>query len=92
MIYSDEDKVEVMIDFPQPDKIRLSFTNAGKTLSEDEIRYLFSHFFRGENSKDKSGFGLGLVLTHRIIHLHSGSIYYEIPEENVNRFVVELTI
>ncbi len=92
VIYSDEDKVEVMIDFPQPDKIRLSFTNAGKTLSEDEIRYLFSHFFRGENSKDKSGFGLGLVLTHRIIHLHSGSIYYEIPEENVNRFVVELTI
>lgn len=88
--YSDNGKVEVLIEFPAPEKIRISFTNRGKPLSEDETRFLFSHFFRGENSRDKSGFGLGLVLTHRIFKLHSATIYYENPGAEVNRFVVEM--
>lgn len=90
VVYSENSKVEVLIDFPSPKTIKISFTNSGKTLSDSETKFLFSHFFRGENSKDKSGFGLGLVLTYRIIELHSGQIKYETPSENVNRFVVEM--
>ena len=88
--YSDDGKVEVLIEFPGPQKIRVSFTNRGTPLSPDETRFLFSHFFRGANSRDKSGFGLGLVLTHRIFSLHSATIYYETPGAEMNRFVVEM--
>ncbi|MBX2954106.1 MAG: HAMP domain-containing histidine kinase [Leadbetterella sp.] len=88
--YSDDGKVEVLIEFPAPQQIRISFTNRGMTLSAEETRLLFSHFFRGANSRDKSGFGLGLVLTHRIFKLHSATIHYETPAEEVNRFVVDI--
>ncbi|MDT4864932.1 Adaptive-response sensory-kinase SasA [compost metagenome] len=90
--YSDDRKVEVTLGFPDQDTIKISFINTGKTLSKDENRFLFSHFFRGMNSKDKPGFGLGLVLAHRIIHLHSGSIQYDILREGLNRFVTELPV
>lgn len=90
VIYSDDGKVDVLIGFPDPDKIRISFTNRGQPLSEEETRFLFSHFFRGANSRDKSGFGLGLVLTHRIFSLHAATIHYETPGGEVNRFVVEM--
>jgi len=88
--YSDNGKVDILIEFPVREKIRISFTNRGMPLSDDETRFLFSHFFRGANSRDKSGFGLGLVLTHRIFTLHSATIRYETPGEEVNRFVVEM--
>lgn len=90
--YSDDQKVEVALEFPDPETVKVSFTNTGKTLSPDENRFLFSHFFRGMNSKDKPGFGLGLVLAHRIIQLHSGSIHYETPGEQLNRFVTALPV
>lgn len=90
VIYSDNGKVNVQIGFPDPAKIRITFTNQGMPLSAGETRFLFSHFFRGANSRDKSGFGLGLVLTHRIFNLHSATIVYETPGENLNRFVVEI--
>lgn len=90
VIYSDNGKVNVLIGFPDREKIRISFTNRGMPLSAKEARFLFSHFFRGANSRDKSGFGLGLVLTHRIFSLHSATIHYETPGEEMNRFVVEM--
>lgn len=90
VIYSDNGKVDVLIEFPARHRIRISFTNRGMPLSADETRFLFSHFFRGANSRDKSGFGLGLVLTHRIFNLHSATIRYETPGEKMNRFVVEV--
>ncbi len=92
VIYSDNGKVDVRIEFPAREKIRVSFTNRGTPLSADETRFLFSHFFRGANSRDKSGFGLGLVLTHRIFSLHSATIHYETPGDEVNRFVVDLPV
>ena len=88
--YSDDGKVEVLIGFPAPDRIRISFTNSGQPLSEKETRFLFSHFFRGANSRDKPGFGLGLVLTHRIFNLHASTVHYETPGQELNRFVVEM--
>jgi len=90
--YSDNGKVEVLIGFPEAGTLRISFTNHGRPLSEEETRFLFSHFFRGANSRNKTGFGLGLVLTHRIIRLHSGRIEYDNPAGDVNRFVVDFTI
>lgn len=90
--YSDNGKVEVLIEFPAEDRIRISFTNRGTPLSTEETRLLFGHFFRGANSRNRPGFGLGLVLTHRIFRIHSATIHYETPEEEVNRFVVEMTV
>jgi len=58
----------------------------------DEQQYLFQHFFRGENSKGKRGFGLGLVMVHKILSLHNGQINYTVEEPETNKFTILLPL
>ena len=69
--------------------IHLKICNAGPLISEKERPFIFNHFFRGENSAGKSGFGLGLVLVKKIIDLHQGCIIYSI-ENDINQFILSL--
>lgn len=86
--YGNVPKAEIKIDIFQAAKLKVSVVNFGKSVSEEEEKYLFTHFFRGENSRDKIGFGLGLVLTKTIIELHKGSLNYSSPLEEVNVFEI----
>jgi two-component system, OmpR family, sensor histidine kinase ArlS len=70
--------------------ILITFKNNGALLSETEQTKLFKHFFRGANSHEKAGIGLGLVMAHKIIDLHRGSLSYQISEDNLNCFRVIL--
>jgi signal transduction histidine kinase len=70
--------------------ITLQFKNRGNTIQDNERQYLFKHFFRGENSKGKRGFGIGLVLANKVAQLHSGVIRYDSPEKEKNIFEVVL--
>ncbi|WP_343632037.1 HAMP domain-containing sensor histidine kinase [Fluviicola sp.] len=72
------------------EQLEIFFENKGKTINEQEVNYLFKHFFRGGNSKGKKGFGLGLVFVNKIITMHEGSITYESPSKNTNRFKITL--
>src|SRR5690606_29560633 len=56
--YSNNGKAEIIIDASQNNNLVISIANTGKPVSKDEQKYLFTHFFRGENSRDKIGFGL----------------------------------
>ncbi|MEY4308216.1 MAG: Histidine kinase [Bacteroidota bacterium] len=72
----------------QRGKLLIQISNKGKNISPEEIPYLFQHFFRGENSQGKRGFGLGLVLVNKIIQLHGGEIEYDSPSNSVNKFTL----
>jgi signal transduction histidine kinase len=87
--YGDTNTSNIAI-IPTKTTIRIEFQNHGKTISHIEQQYLFQHFFRGENSKGKRGFGLGLVLVSRILQLHHGQVRYFTPEAGVNLFTIEL--
>lgn len=87
--YSKGKNAEIKIDASQVHKLKISFINVGEPVAKEEEKYLFSHFFRGENSRSKIGFGLGLVLTKNIIELHDGSISYTNSSQNINVFEVE---
>ncbi|MDP3200396.1 MAG: HAMP domain-containing sensor histidine kinase [Algoriphagus sp.] len=84
--YSNNPKAQINIDCSANNVLKVKFFNSGKPVSQSEEKYLFNHFFRGENSQGKSGFGLGLVLTQKIIAIHSGTITYSNPAENLNVF------
>lgn len=68
----------------------VSISNSGKTLSTEEQKFLFSHFFRGENSQKQSGFGLGLVLSQKIFEIHQIAIQYNSDTPNQNVFELKL--
>lgn len=74
------------------DELSICISNPGKTISQDEEKYLFNYFFRGENSQGKTGFGLGLVLTKKIIVLNKGSIRYFSTKNTLNSFEIRFPL
>lgn len=85
--YSDNQKAKITFDCIS-DSLKVLIVNSGKTLSEEEQKFLFSHFFRGKNSQNKQGFGLGLVLSERIFSIHNTVIQY-IATENSNTLSIK---
>ncbi|RYD59078.1 MAG: HAMP domain-containing histidine kinase [Sphingobacteriales bacterium] len=89
--YSDNKKPFIEIRSAGCD-IELDFLNNGQVLPVEERERLFRHLFRGSNSNDIKGFGLGLVLVHRIVTLHSGSIIYSVLPDGQNCFEMKLPL
>ncbi|MCK9450637.1 MAG: HAMP domain-containing histidine kinase [Bacteroidales bacterium] len=90
--YSNNSKAAIKLNCSSPEKLNISLSNSGNPVLKDEEKYLFNHFFRGENSRDKTGFGLGLVLTKRIIKLNSGTITYSNPSDDLNVFELQFLL
>jgi signal transduction histidine kinase len=86
--YSNNRKVEASIS-ANPERVLVVFSNTGKQIPPEERSRLFIPFFRGQNAIGQKGFGLGLSIVNRIIHLHLGTVHYEAEGEDMNRFVVE---
>lgn len=89
--YSENNSAKVII-APCRSHLDVSFITNGTIIAEEEKQFLFRHFFRGKNSKNKPGFGLGLVLIDRIIRLHHGTITYTNNGSNVNIFTITLPL
>src|SRR5690554_579615 len=85
--YSNNKKAKVTFDCSS-DRLIIFISNTGKALSEQEQKFLFSHFFRGKNSQNKQGFGLGLVLSKQILDLHHADIVYHSENNLENVFEV----
>jgi signal transduction histidine kinase len=86
--YSDNKKVSLRLSATE-ESIRVIVENTGRQIPEEERSRLFIPFFRGQNARGLKGFGLGLSIVNRIIHLHVGTVHYEAEGEALNRFVVE---
>lgn len=86
--YSNNQKAEINFN-GSSSSLKIYILNPGKTISKNEQKYLFSHFFRGENAQNQQGFGLGLVLSHRILEIHQAKISYSIDNNSTNVFQVE---
>ena len=85
--YADTPDVHIQI-WPGGKQLEVYIDNRGRVLTETESRLLFTPFFRGSNTTGKRGFGLGLVISQRILRLHRAGLEYRNPEPDMNRFVV----
>ncbi len=86
--YSNNRKAKITFDCSS-DRLMISISNTGETLSKQEQKFLFSHFFRGKNSQNKQGFGLGLVLSKQILNLHHADIIYFSENDFENVFEIK---
>jgi signal transduction histidine kinase len=89
--YSDNQKVTIAITIIKP-YIKVTFSNSGNQLSDNEIEKITMPFFRGKNASAKKGYGLGLSIVNRIIELHKGTLNYKAINQNENHFIIVLPV
>lgn len=70
----------------------IGIQNTGEGLKNEEIRQVFDRFYKTDSSrgKDTSGLGLGLSISRKIVHLHSGHIVVKSVSGEYTEFSVEL--
>ncbi len=71
--YSNNHLAKVTLSVKQQ-QIVITVEDEGKGISEHELQNIFQPFFRAVNTRNVSGFGLGLSLASRFIKLHKGEI------------------
>jgi signal transduction histidine kinase len=57
--------------------INLIFVDEGVGISPENLKHVFEPFFRGNDTRNIYGHGIGLSLVKRIVDLHKGSIDIE---------------
>lgn len=87
--FSENNTCSITIAF-ENDKIILRFSDDGIGISEDDLKNIFTTFYRGENQKFADGNGIGLALAEKIILLHKGNISVASKPSKGTTFTVEL--
>jgi two-component system phosphate regulon sensor histidine kinase PhoR len=72
--------------------VKISLTDYGPGIEAEKIPHLFDRYFRGNNSDQYSGLGLGLYISSEIIKKHGGQIgvYSEVGKGSTFWFTLPL--
>lgn len=82
---------EVDGDVPGERDFRLSVTDSGVGIPDQEKKRVFERFYSGKWGGDYVGTGIGLNLTKLLVELHEGRIWAENnPEGQGTRFIVQM--
>lgn len=57
--------------------LRIKVSSFGDFVEEGEEENIFEKYYKGKNSLDKEGIGMGLWIARQICNAHEGKIYYE---------------
>ncbi|MDE6025617.1 MAG: HAMP domain-containing histidine kinase [Lachnospiraceae bacterium] len=69
----------INVAFSEEENCRLiTVKNSGCTLSDNELPHIFDSFWRGANSENIPGSGLGLYICRQLMHKMNGEIFAEI--------------
>ncbi len=80
--YSPESST-VSIDIALNEKgVTVDIDDQGPGLSEEELKQVFTPFYRADNSRTQAsgGYGLGLAIVKKVVDMHKGSIRLDSPE------------
>jgi signal transduction histidine kinase len=76
---------------PNRDWYRLQIIDHGEGISAENLQRVFTPYFTTKNTGDgKRGFGLGLAIAHKIVHLHSGNLSISSKEKKGTTVQVDL--
>jgi len=71
--FSDNQLVEVTLE-RSADHLQIAVKDRGIGISEADLPRIFEPLYRADNARQQRGFGVGLSLTQKIIHIHEGSL------------------
>jgi signal transduction histidine kinase len=73
------------------DWYRLKVVDQGEGISQENLRRVFTPYFTTKNTGDgKRGFGLGLAIARKIVHLHGGNLSIASKEKKGTTVQVDL--
>lgn len=74
------------------DMCTIGIKNTGEGLKDTEIEQVFNRFYKTDSSrgKDKTGLGLGLSISRKIVHLHNGHIVVKSVYGEYTEFLVQI--
>ncbi|CCH51251.1 histidine kinase [Fibrisoma limi BUZ 3] len=70
--------------------VRISVENEGQPIPADDLPYIFEPFYRGRQTAETRGYGVGLSLVERIIRLHRGHLTARSAPGEPTVFTIEL--
>lgn len=71
----------IALEFSEEDGcILICVRNSGCTLPDTELPHIFDSFWRGSNSDNRSGSGLGLYICRQLMHKMNGEIFARIRD------------
>lgn len=80
--YGDGKRIELL--FPHDDEgVLISVRNSGCALEKSDLPHIFESFWRGANSENIQGNGLGLYICRQLMHKMNGEIFAEINGDNI---------
>lgn len=70
----------------------IGIRNTGEGLKDAEIQQVFDRFYKTDSSrgKDKTGLGLGLSISRKIVHLHKGHIVVKSVYGEYTEFQIQI--
>lgn len=71
--------------------IKISVSDTGLGIPEEEIENLFSPFYRAKNARDIQGTGLGLAITKEYVELNNGTIEVKSQLDKGTTFIITLS-
>ena len=73
---------------------RITVTDTGEGIPDDDLPHVFERFYRGEKSRSRrtGGSGLGLAIAHDIVTAHGGTITVESTIGKGTTFAVTLPV
>ena len=72
--------------------IKITVQDYGTGISREQIEEIVKPLYRGQSAQEKSktGFGLGLAITKKIIEAHNGNLKIESKINNGSKFIVTI--
>ncbi|GGK72004.1 ATP-binding protein [Rufibacter glacialis] len=74
--FSDHQEVRVLLSW-QEHQVTVQVQDQGIGIPETEIGRVLEPFYRAQNARSRTGTGIGLAMTEKIMRLHGGSIQIE---------------
>lgn len=88
--FSDENGIINIICSKNANEVIVVIEDFGCGMDEKTQKYLFNRFYKGDDSRNESGYGLGLAISKKIVELFNGSIKVESKLNKYTRFIVKL--
>ena len=80
--YGDGRQIVICVGFEEENCL-VTVKNSGNRLSETELPHIFESFWRGSNTQNTGGSGLGLYICRELMQKMNGEIFAEILDETM---------